>query len=1066
MRVLERMASRSLGIGALLALAAAAPASAQYFGRQKVQYEAFDWRRMQTPHFEIHYYTAELEVTRDAARMASRWYERLSSAFQHEFETKPLIFYADHPDFQQSNVIPDLLDQSTGGVTEGLRTRVIMPFTGVYADNDHVLGHELVHVFQYDLAASPGGGGLAGLSRLPLWLVEGMAEYLSLGRSDAHTAMWLRDAALRGELPTIDQLTHDMRFFPYRYGQALWAFIAGRYGDRAVPEVFRVATNAGFEEALVRVVGAGSKQISDEWIAAIRATYLPMIAGRQRPQDAGRRVIYDAEPGAMNLSPAVSPDGRYLAYVGRRNLFTPDLILADATTGRVIRTLSSPQRDQHMDAISFIASSGSWSPDGTKFAFAVFRDGDSRIEILDVRSTKVDRHVDVDVVGAVSDPRWSPDGRRIVFSGMSGGQSDLYVLDLESGRVTALMRDRFADLQPVWSPDGGTIAFVTDRHVTDLDRLTYGEMQIGLIDVATGRIRTLHAFPGVKHIDPQFSPDGRSIYFVSDRDGFSDVYRLELESNRLFQVTRLATGVSGITDLSPAISVAGKTGLLVFSVFENSGNNLYSIDCAQPCGELLAAAVVSEVMAPTGGADGIVSRSAAAADTGSAGVDRSGTSPTSGFTLDRASAAVLPPVEALGGGIVSAYLADPLRGLPETRDFPTTDYSPKIGLDYLGPPSLGIGTSSYGTVLGGGVSAFFGDMLGNHFLGAAIQANGTLKDIGGQAVYRNAARRLNWGVAAGRIPYLTGTASYAPAGGNTYEVTQYIDRIYLNQVMALTSYPLSTTRRIEFNAGVTRYSFDRELQTALFDGFGQQLSQVEVTDGDAPDPLTFLEASAAYVGDNSYFAFVGPVSGRRFRFEVAPTMGTLSFGTLLADYRQYTFRKPFTLAFRLMHYGRYGRDADGVSDDNLQVMSPLFIGHESFVRGYAWESFTAHECQSADPAVSACPAFDRLVGTRLAVANLEFRIPLLGVPEYGLFNFRFLPTEIAPFLDAGLAWSSDDNPVLAFRRNTIDRVPVFSAGISARFNILGFMILETYYALPFQRPGKGAHFGFNLAPAW
>jgi hypothetical protein len=1023
------MALRSRGRGLFVALVLTAagvlPASGQYFGRQKVQYERFDWWTRQAPHFLVHYYTEADEVTKDASRLAERWYTRLSSIFQHEFETKPLIFYADHPDFQQSNVVQDLLDQSTGGVTEGLRTRVIMPYTGVYADNDHVLGHEIVHVFQYDLAASPVGGGLAGLSRLPLWLIEGMAEYLSLGRVDAHTAMWLRDAALRGELPTIQQLTFDPRFFPYRYGQALWAYVAGRYGDRSVTEVFRLATNVGFEEALQRVLGAGSAQLSQDWIASIRATYLPLITGRQRPQDVGRRVLYDPEPGAMHLSPAVSPDGKTLAYFGRRNLFTPDLILADAETGETIKTLSSPQRDQHMDAISYIQSSGGWSPDGTKFAYVVFRGGDSRLEILDVRTRDVERHLDVDQVGSVSDPRWSPDGRRVVFSGMSGGKSDIYVLDLASGDVSALTDDRYADLQPAWSPDGATIIFSSDRGVTDFDKLTFGEMRLASIDVATRRVDVIDVFEGAKHIDPQFSPDGRDVYFVSDRQGFSDVYRLELATGTVYQVTRLATGVSGITTLSPALSMSSRTGLLMFSVFENSGNNIYSIDCSQRCGEPVARTPEPLV----------------------------------------ASAAILPPVEALGGGIVSAYLGDADTGLPVSGEFPAEKYHAKIALDYLGPPSFGVGTSDYGTVLAGGVSAFFGDMLADHVIGTAIQASGTLKDIGGQAIYRNSARRLNWGLAAGHIPYLTGYTTYAPGPNGTWEITQYLDRIYVDQASALTYYPFSTSRRLEFSAGATRYSFDREAQRALFNAFGQQITAVERFDTTGGPALSFFESSIAYVGDNSYFAFTGPVSGKRFRFEVSPTIGTLTYQTMLADYRSYAFMRPFTFAFRVMHYGRYGRNSDGVKD-NLQILSPIFLGYETFVRGYARESFETQECVPVNPQDSPCPAFDRLIGSRIAVANLEFRIPLIGVPEFGIFSFPFLPTEVSPFIDAGLAWSEGDEPTLQFQRNSPERVPVFSAGISARFNILGFMVLETYYAYPFQRPGKGGHIGFNLAPGW
>ena len=140
-------------------------ARAQYFGRNKVQYEKFDWKILRSDHFDNFFYPSESLIVRDAGRMAERWYTRHSDTFRHAFDRKSLIFYADHADFEQTNVVNEDLAEGIEGVTEGLRTRVIMPFNGIYADNDHVLGHELVHVFQYNIAeTAPGTGGLARLN--------------------------------------------------------------------------------------------------------------------------------------------------------------------------------------------------------------------------------------------------------------------------------------------------------------------------------------------------------------------------------------------------------------------------------------------------------------------------------------------------------------------------------------------------------------------------------------------------------------------------------------------------------------------------------------------------------------------------------------------------------------------------------------------------------------------------------------------------------------------------------------------------------------------------------------
>ena len=208
--------------GLILLLASALPVEAQYFGRNKVQYDDFEFEVLETPHFDIHYYPETGAVVEDVSRMSERWYERYARLFQHEFDKpKPLVLYADAPDFQQTNTLSGFLGEGTGGVTESIKNRVIMPMTGSYQDTDHVLGHELVHAFQYNIAQSRQGAGMQGLSRLPGWFVEGMAEYLSIGRDDPLTAMWLRDAVRRDDVPTIKQMNRETRYFPYRFGEAL-----------------------------------------------------------------------------------------------------------------------------------------------------------------------------------------------------------------------------------------------------------------------------------------------------------------------------------------------------------------------------------------------------------------------------------------------------------------------------------------------------------------------------------------------------------------------------------------------------------------------------------------------------------------------------------------------------------------------------------------------------------------------------------------------------------------------------------------------------------------------------
>ncbi len=1051
-----RLAAPALAL--LLVLALALPANAQGFGRNKVQYENFEFRSFDTPHFTFYYYPEAEQAVQDAARMAERWYQRHSRTYLNAFEgRKPIIFYANDADFQQTNVIQGQLGEGTGGVTEGLKQRVVMPLTGNYADTDHVLGHELVHSFQYDIALSKLDTLGFNLGLMPLWMIEGTAEYLSVGRRDAHTAMWLRDAVMREDIPSIKDLSTG-RYFPYRYGQAVMAFIGGTYGDAAVANLYRMAGRTGVDSAFVYTLGITSDSLSSNWHQAIRETYLPEMEGRTPPDSSGRLVLAKSiDGGDINIAPTLSPDGRYVAYLSERDLFNINLFIADAATGETVQKLRETAGDPHFDAIRFIASSGTWSPDGKKFAFITFVEGDNEISIYNAEQRKIERRFTVGGVGAMSNPAWGPDGRTIAFSGLDGGVSDLYLLDVETNEVQQLTSDRYADMQPTWSPDGGTIAFVTDRGPdgTNFETLDYAEERIAFYHLDGDSISVRVPFAGAMHHNVQYSPDGRSIFFISDQDGFKDIYRQELASGDLFRITNVKTGVSGITAMSPALTVSRETGRMLFSVFSDNEYNVYGLEADETVGDPVVQ-------------DGLVQTPVAL---------------------------VLPPVGAVNTGLVAAYMRDASSDLPDDLSFDSRPYSARLKLDWIAPPTVGAGVGSgpFGrAAIQGGVAAGFSDVLGNHNLVLVAQANGTFKDIGGQAVYTNLRNRYNWGGGVSHVPYLL--ASYPQYLRNEVGGVDYVqqrNRVYVSQASGFASYPFSRTRRIEAQLGATRYGFDTELEIYRFSATGQFLDRnrengqscddvANSTDPLArslcePDAIYLAQTGAAFVGDYANFGFTSPIQGGRYRFGVTGIYGTYNFASLLADYRRYFYAKPFTFAVRGLHRGNYGigDDERGTRIGQEYLYSAYYPG---FVRGYSIGSIETEECAPVlDPETgivsNSCPVFNRLLGTRTALASAEIRTILLGNGEIGLLNFPYLPTELTLFADAGVAWSQDSSPTLKFvtgdeARTTTERIPVTSVGVSTRLNVLGFAIVEIFYAKPFQRPDQDWHWGFALSPGW
>jgi Tol biopolymer transport system component len=1055
-------------LAAVMALAAgaialnAAPAQAQYFGRNKVQYETFDFRVLRTTHFDVYFYPEEEQAARDAALMIERWYGRLSRVLEHEFEERqPLILYASHPHFQQTVALGGDINEGTGGVTEAFKQRIIMPMANSYEETDHVLGHELVHAFQYDISGfGRAGAGLEEAARrfqVPGWFTEGMAEYLSVGPVDPHTAMWLRDAALTGRIPTIEQLTYDPSFFPYRWGQAFWAYVGGRWGDAAVGQILKqVGQGVPYPDAFQRILNSSLEEIVDDWGTSIRRTYLPLLSERREAREEARPLItFRGEGGRVNIAPVVSPDGKQVAFLSELEFLDVEMYIADAETGEIIRRLvRGAAFDPHYGSLRYINSAGTWSPDSRRFAFSALRKERDVVVIMDVQRADRLREFEIPGVSEITNPTWSPDGNTIVVSGLRGGVSDLYAIDANTGQSRRLTDDRFADLQPMFSPDGRTIAFATDRGETDFNTMTFGEYRLALMDVASGQIRTLEPAGGTgrrlvgKHINPQWSRDSRALFFISDRSGISNIYRMEVATGALTQVTDLFTGVSGYTDLSPALSSAQNADKLVFTAYERSGFNIYSI--SNPT-ELAGTEPVP-------------------LQTAAAGVQ--------GVPL----AALLPPVPRPEEPVYNRVLLSVNEfqtGLPDEETQSTwtvIPYRPRVSLDYLGQPSVGASVSSGGFSRGGlygGISGIFSDILGYHNLYGTIQAQGQIDEIGFSALYLNQKHRWNWGVATQRIPYIYGGYGEGFNEDGQYVQQQVLLRYFDTSVSGVTQYPFSQVQRVEFSGGVRRISNDQQIYEVLYDTVTQN-GQLQLRplgnrrreiEGSA---FNMAEGSAALVYDASLQGYTSPFAGMRYRFEVAPTVGSLQFTTLTADFRRYFFLRPFTLAFRGMHVGRYGRDEERVG--------AIYLGWPFLIRGYGRDN-VADACRPTLPEGGReCDLYyDELKGSRVALANMELRMPIISQLVVGN-TLGLPPVEGFIFGDAGMAWGSIEvNPgqVLetspTFRRGVDPdlqkRGIVTSAGVGARTNLFGYFVLEAVYVKAFERD-RGFHWQFSMQPGF
>lgn len=1055
-------------VALLVALLAPLPLMGQYFGQNKVQYATFDFRVIETEHFDLYYYDEERTAAYDVARMAERSYARLSRILRHQFrERKPIILYASQSDFQQTNTTPGEVSEGTGGFTDFLKHRNVLPMTGAYQDVAHVLQHEMVHQFQYDVwSGGRAGGGIQTIIAVnpPLWFVEGMAEYLSVGPVDPNTAMWLRDAAVQGKLPTIRQLETDPSIFPYRFGQAIVSYIGARWGDEAIGAILAASRSGSLEGALRRVIGLDFVQLGDQWRDAVQKEYLPQLEHQALARNVATPVLTkDHSDGTLHLAPALSPDGRQVAYYSEADFFFVDLYLADVPSGERVRRLFKSTWSSDYETFRFINSSSSWSADGRYLVFAAKRGAHDDIVIIDPARNKEIRRIPVALSG-VTTPAFSPDGQTIVFSGMAGGVSDLFTVRADGTDMQRLTNDKYADLHPVYSPDGRTIAFTTDRGPgTDFDRLTFAEPRIATYEVATGRIRIVPGSDVGKNVNPQWAPDGRSIAYVSDRTGVSNIFLYDYDDDATYQLTDLFTGAQGITPLSPVISWAAQADRLAFVYYEDTEYNVYTLDHPRalkrtpwrPGDDQLAMAPIvrpvtgdSVVVPPTTGGGAIyVTPKGQLRPADSLGVVPDSLRP--------------PPMVSIQALNDSATL-----GLPDTSSFTERPYHVGFSPDYVARPSIGYTRDNFGRGVFGGTAISLSDMLGDHQLLFSGYVNGRIEEAQVLAAYSNISRRLNWAVGVQQEPYFfyqgSGIARVPDSPENVL-VTD-VRRIILRSAFAQAAYPISRFRRIEFGMNGTLVDDAIVRLNEYYDPVSGLYTRDPEVERFGLESTGFVEPSIALVDDNTLYGYLGPMYGRRARFAVSQTLGGWNYTQLTADYRRYDrIAGPFTFATRLLYFGRLGPDADRFQQ---------FIGYPDLIRGYTSGSFRRNEClaQSGEAnSTTGCGALDQLVGTSMAIFNAEVRVPLLS-PLYD-WSPRFLPpVEAALFYDAGIAW--DSRSVVKLRDRlpgespiTV-RTPLRSWGVSLRTNLFGFLILRFDYTDPIKRPGTPSYWTISLGPTY
>jgi len=536
-----------------------------YFGKNKVQYTNFDWHVMETDHFRLFFYLEEKDIAQMAARIAEDGYYDLAAEFNLEIHRKiPLIVYSSPNLFSQTNVIPQLLPESVGGFTEFLKGRVVVPYYGSYKAFHHVIRHELVHVFQIaKLESIMSRQRLVRMASPPLWFIEGQAEFWSTDW-DSDADMIIKDMVLSGNLFSIDRLyVISGTYFMYKIGQSICRFINDHYGsDKLVLIYENWWKGEDFGEVVEITLGESLDEISKKWEYHLKKKYFPEIAEGGLAKRESRQLTSSgyALKGVPISLPADSATEEWIVYKANKMGYSGLYMMPPAGEKKEMQTLLKGERSSNFESLHLLRSGIDANNDGLVLFSSKSKQSDV-LYLYDLEKRDVVEKYQPDSVISIASPRFSPDGGRAVFSGAKmDGQVDIYVLDLTDWKLTRITDDIYYDIEPVFDTDGSSVIFASDRCAGG------DEGALNLYRYHPGKKTTEPLTRGPwRDVSPE--PTGEGLYFSSDRDGSSNIYRLNNDGT-INKITSLLTGA-----YDPRISPDGEH--LVFTGYQDFGYHIY-----------------------------------------------------------------------------------------------------------------------------------------------------------------------------------------------------------------------------------------------------------------------------------------------------------------------------------------------------------------------------------------------------------------------------------------------------------------------------------------------------------
>jgi Tol biopolymer transport system component len=543
-----------------------------FFGRNKVQYNKFEWKILKTEHFDIYYYGENKEIAEIGGNYAEEIFSELKIKLNYIVTRRvPLIFYNTHLQFQETNTIPGFIPEGVGGFFEFVKGRVVIPATGSLTDFKHVIRHEIVHVFMsgkvYNVLHehrkptdySP-----------PLWFTEGLAEFLST-KPDAQAEMVMRDAIISGYFYNLENIYQIYgTFLMYKEGQNFLEFITEKYGEEIVPLLLdNIWMFSKFNDDIEYTIGKPIEEIDSEWEFYLKRKYYPLMKNNSPIENAARQITdfgYNFSPVFYNLK-----GKKYLYFVANRDGYS-SLYRLELNKENNFKKREEPElvlrgeKTEELESFHLFQSSIDVSQNGI-IAFVTKSGETDVIHFFSAKENKIEKDFQRENLITISSPKFSDDGNKITFQAVDQkGFSDIYLFDIPSDSLTRLTNDYYDDQNPSFGINDNQIIFSSDRTAGEFEK----KYNLFSYDLSSHQIKYV-TYLDADCFSSRLSPKKDLLLFTSDYDGVRNIYKINVVAgtfgNKVKKVTHFITGAFD-PDFADDSTIA-------FSGFENFLFNLY-----------------------------------------------------------------------------------------------------------------------------------------------------------------------------------------------------------------------------------------------------------------------------------------------------------------------------------------------------------------------------------------------------------------------------------------------------------------------------------------------------------